>query len=263
MNDKEILTISQKYNHKYAREFGKKDAETKFISPIVATVTSIDEREDLFTREQEQSYFKALHYVKYRLALESQKKTSQVQKYASYYERIRNRITCANIKLLRKCISLTSIRLDEEVLIDVGNLALIDAVDNFDPWRGFNFSTYATHCILRRFAREAKKLSLVPINEDIDPSDVLPNIAANQKDDTLEFLKEKLRFFIRKRINGLTKQDIEILMYRFRLDDPYGKKFTLQKMSDKYGMSKERIRQLQNAALEKLKKAFDDNNVLS
>lgn len=52
-----------------------------------------------------------------------------------------------------------------ESLISVGTIALINAVDRFEPSRGVKFTTYATHCILgeiKRYFRDKSWLLKVP-----------------------------------------------------------------------------------------------------
>lgn len=52
-----------------------------------------------------------------------------------------------------------------ESLISVGTIALINAVDRFDPFRGVKFTTYATHCIMgeiKRYFRDHSWLLKVP-----------------------------------------------------------------------------------------------------
>lgn len=249
-----VLLISKKFNPEKVNEFKEKDSDKTFLSPIIL---SINEDETKFTRGQEQLYFKALHYIKYKIHVEMEE--SWPDQFINLYEHVRNRIICANLGLIKKCISLTSVHLDAEALIDAGNFALIDAVDNFDPWRGFYFSTYAMNCIFRRFMRESKRSSLVHPSET-DPTDILEGIPTKQKDEKLEFMKERLIKYIGKRVNGLTQQEIDILAVRFNLLDPYGKKKTLKEISSIHGISKERVRQLQNIALKKIRKAFVEND---
>ncbi len=52
-----------------------------------------------------------------------------------------------------------------ESLISVGTIGLINAVDRYEPFRGFKFTTYATHCILgeiKRYFRDKSWLLKVP-----------------------------------------------------------------------------------------------------
>ena len=64
----------------------------------------------------------------------------------------------------------------------------------------------------------------------------------------LERLVEVRR--LAQRFGGLSDLEREILRFRFSLDG--GKKATLQEIGDCHGLSRERIRQLQNGALAKL-----------
>ena len=57
----------------------------------------------------------------------------------------------------------------------------------------------------------------------------------------------------------LSTQEADILRKRFALDEDH--EWTLREIAQRYGVSRERIRQLQNRALSKLRKAFDELEV--
>lgn len=262
MNLEELYKKCQKFNRVMVKEFRKRNAETIFLQPAKLSFTQKNkptehpDDSNCFTKKDEQIYFQSLHYVKYKIALEFKRKSNLINKYAIFYKYIRNKIVSANMKLLYKCISLTSIKLDENTLLGAGQLAIMNAVESFDPWRGFSFSTYAMTCIFRQFIREAKKESLIKTRQDEDPSDSVSDIFIKDNSEQLEFLKEHLIKFLYIRANGLNDQDIEILTCRYRLDDSYEKKYTLLQISEKSGLSKERVRQLQKIAVNKLRQSF-------
>ena len=54
-------------------------------------------------------------------------------------------------------------------------------------------------------------------------------------------------------IKKLTNRERDIIVHRFGLDDKT--KWTLQKLADKYGITKERVRQIQNTVFEKDRKS--------
>lgn len=57
----------------------------------------------------------------------------------------------------------------------------------------------------------------------------------------------------------LTTQEADILRKRFAIEDDH--EWTLREIAQRYGVSRERIRQIQNRALSKLRKAFDELDV--
>jgi len=107
---------------------------------------------------------------------------------------------------------------------------------------------------IRKIAQKAISLE-TPIGEDKDKQDsilaefikdektIAPNIEASRK-----LLKERL-----KEISSeLTPRELKILGMRFGLDD--GVMHTLEETGEEFGVTRERIRQIQAKALEKLRK---------
>ena len=107
---------------------------------------------------------------------------------------------------------------------------------------------------IRKIAQKAVSLE-TPVGEDKDKQDsvlaefikddktIAPNIEASRK-----LLKERL-----KEISSeLTPRELKILGMRFGLDD--GVMHTLEETGEEFGVTRERIRQIQAKALEKLRK---------
>jgi len=63
---------------------------------------------------------------------------------------------------------------------------------------------------------------------------------------------------IRKILDQLSKKERDVLIMRFGLDDD-GNKKTLEEIGTRYGVSRERIRQIENRAISKLKKLCRNN----
>ena len=210
-------------------------------------------------------------------------------------------------------------------LIASGNMGLMQALQKFDPERGFRFSTYAMFWIkaeiyetilnnwsivklgssanqkrvffnLSRAKRalgimdnslsseqtkqiaeylsvpesdvenvstrmSARDVSLnAPLNTDSDSKDILSNMADTRIniEDSLEQLEFKRRGYelLRKHLSNLPERDREILQAR-RLSDPVA---TLETLSQKYGISRERVRQIEERAFDKLRQAILDES---
>ncbi len=65
---------------------------------------------------------------------------------------------------------------------------------------------------------------------------------------------------IKKMLNHLSEKERNVLIMRYGLDDN-GEKKTLEEIGSYYGVSRERIRQIENRAMSKLKKLCRNNNV--
>ncbi len=107
---------------------------------------------------------------------------------------------------------------------------------------------------IRKIAQKAVSLE-TPVGEDKDKQDsilaefikddktIAPNIEASRK-----LLKERLKEIS----SDLTPRELKILGMRFGLDD--GVMHTLEETGEEFGVTRERIRQIQAKALEKLRK---------
>ncbi|MEI7474676.1 MAG: sigma-70 family RNA polymerase sigma factor [bacterium] len=71
-------------------------------------------------------------------------------------------------------------------------------------------------------------------------------------------IHENLFVEIRKILNQLSPKERDVLIMRFGLDDD-GNKKTLEEIGTRYGVSRERIRQIENRAISKLKKLCRNN----
>ena len=65
---------------------------------------------------------------------------------------------------------------------------------------------------------------------------------------------------IKKMLNYLSEKERNVLIMRYGLDDN-GEKKTLEEIGTYYGVSRERIRQIENRAMSKLKKLCRNNNI--
>lgn len=206
-------------------------------------------------------------------------------------------------------------------LIASGNMGLMQALQKFDPERGFRFSTYAMFWIkaeiyetilnnwsivklgssanqkrvffnltrakralgimdnnlsdeqTKRIAEyldvpesdvermatrmSARDVSLnAPLNTDSDSKDILSNMADTRVniEESMEQLEFKRRGYelLKKHLSSLPERDREILKAR-RLSEPAA---TLETLSKKYNISRERVRQIEERALKKLKEAI-------
>ena len=99
---------------------------------------------------------------------------------------------------------------------------------------------------------------------------------ANQKDDNAKLsdfivdeatlspdtkvTQDNLFSDIKKMLNHLSEKERNVLIMRYGLDDN-GEKKTLEEIGSYYGVSRERIRQIENRAMSKLKKLCRNNNI--
>lgn len=187
-----------------------------------------------------------------------------LQRMLAWFHRalmIRGRLTQSNIRLVMSTARRPQFRgLDFNEVISAGNFALLRSIDRFDCSRGFKFSTYACQGIFQRIlhvvdsTRRYRRRFVSEFEEALERGDSAVRRHENQAAEWVEELREILR----TNRAGLTGLEHTVIQHRFGLavDSTSGKPMTLKEVGALLGVTKERIRQIQNRALTKLKSAF-------
>lgn len=171
------------------------------------------------------------------------------------------RINLPLVLAMAKRTRLTGIDLNE--LISEGNMALLRSVEKFDSSRGFKFSTYSCRAILKSFSRVAMRASRYrgKFPTEFDPamerSDYLDKKRISVEADCVDELKEILI----RNVAGLSEVEKTVIHERFAIgqlpiEEHLGPK-TLEQVGRIIGVTKERVRQIQNNALKKIKIALE------
>ena len=216
----------------------------------------------LLSAEQEKSLFRQYNYLKYRaakqiewLGLQYAPRTRDVdnaERLLRQATEIKNRIIQANLRLVISVAKQHMSRRDDFFeLISDGNMNLMRAIDGFDYSRGHKFSTYATWVIMRNFARSRAKESKrkeVTLAGDED----LSNVPAEAQGDADATIKD----FIDRVLSKLDRREREVIVRRFGLGDVHMPQ-TLEQVSMHLGVTKERVRQIEQQAFGKLRHMLD------
>jgi RNA polymerase primary sigma factor len=174
-------------------------------------------------------------------------------------------------------------------LINEGNMGLIRAVDKFDVEKGFKFISYARwwirHFILKAIFEQSTAIKLplkyatqLSKKDDADDSNTIQKLRQiyrpvsldqrlsedNNSDTILDLvdsesyempekaaMEKNLKDIIKEVMQKLKPIERDVISRHFGLD---GKRpLTLKEIGEKYNLTKERIRQIEHTALDKLK----------
>ena len=220
------------------------------------------------TPQQEGEIFLRYNYARYRLgklvdAQQRRKSLLRARQMVLWFARAmdsRCDIVGANMALvlaMAKRAKIPTVEFTE--LVSEGNMALLRSVEKFDVSRGFKFSTYACRAILKSYNRMATKTGRYrrrfPVEYDpaLEPSDYDVHKHEMQHADTLSALREILGL----NRAGLSGVEQTIVRERFALGGQ-GKRRTLAEVGRMVGLTNERVRQIQNRALGKIRTTLND-----
>ena len=225
----------------------------------------------LLTAEQERHLFRQLNYLLYRanrqrrkldVAIPNRALLQNIQDDLAHANAVKGRIIQANLRLVvsiaKKFVNPAN---SLEELISDGNIALIRAVEKFNFGLGNRFSTYATYAVQRnyfrtvsrgrrqreRFLSDEERLAVIPQAQHDQPVGAVG----------LQQLQQSFGSLLQK----LNPRERQIIERRFGFHGQEPK--TFKELGSELGVCKERIRQIQTRAMEKLRQYAETENLLS
>ena len=214
----------------------------------------------LLTAEQESLLFRRMNYCKARAATlqetlqRSQKTASQIEDLLLRAERIRNYLTQANTRLVMSIArGFVDARNSFDDLFSQGVTSLLHVVEKFDYSRGYRFSTYATCAVRRDLYRQVMSTKKHGQRYSTGADEALTDCSDHRSElsGISESSWKSLRKTISKMMDQLDERERLIMSARFGFGDQQGKA-SYSRLGEQLGISKERVRQLANRALEKL-----------
>jgi RNA polymerase sigma factor (sigma-70 family) len=212
------------------------------------------EERGYFSQEDTVAWSRAMHSAAHRVHQLLQAKqlvVPHIERMLAAYDVRRNAIVTGNQKLAYRAARRAAggeYDLSAELAADAFP-TLVIATQEYNPWLNIRFSTYATTCLTRFFQRELQlrqKRTDRPVGgsdvEDVfwrDDAEPYANIALSHD------LEQALRSPL------ITTQERGIIDALFFPDA--GAKTTLEAIGKAIGLSKERVRQIKNRALFKLR----------
>ena len=184
---------------------------------------------------------------------------AQRKKWHAVYLARRDAIVVGNRKLIYRAVRrwMPPAMWEDDMIGDC-QIVLIQAVAAYNPWLGIRFSTYAFTCLMRALSRLSQRHAADRLSKSL-PLAALPNGEPRNLDSLEEPVASLRRIdeFMREGNDLLSVREKKVLQRRFRLDDR-ARAGTLEEVGRELGLSKERVRQVQAGAIDKLRKAMTD-----
>jgi RNA polymerase sigma factor (sigma-70 family) len=231
----------------------------------------------LLNKEQEQHLFRKMNFLKHKASLLRRRLCKEVhgggiqleevdpsrvriadlrriEELQQQANEVKDRLISANMRLVANIAKKHAAQTDNfwELMSD-GNMSLIRAVEKFDYSRNFKFSTYASWAIMKNFARSIpeekhRRERFVTGHEDVFEA------APDNRSDEHEALAttERATHCVNRLLEYLDPRERDIIRMRAGLDD-HAKGMTLEEIGQQFGITKERVRQLNARAMKKLK----------
>ena len=224
----------------------------------------------LMKADEERLMFLRFNYSKRRLSELKRRihregltreRAEQVVLWHRRFEHFREYLVRTNLALVLAMAKRTRLgQADFAEIVSEGNMALLRAVDKFSVDRGFKFSTYACRAILKAFSRTALKASRhrtrfpVEFEPDLEKSDW-----SDRRRETIEEeCIDELKHIVDRNLADLTHVEQTVIRRRFNWQEQAESPLTLEEVGRIIGVTKERVRQIQNKALAKIRQVMED-----
>jgi RNA polymerase sigma factor (sigma-70 family) len=217
----------------------------------------------LLAREQEAHLFRKMNYLKYLASLirrrlePTRAKTADLDEVERLQEEalaVKNQIIRANLRLVvsiaKRHVGPTNNFFE---LVSDGNMSLIRAVEKFDYARGNKFSTYASWAIMKNFARTIPEENYRRDRFVTGHEEMFEAAADNRTDEhEYESALKRMQEAVKGMLGRLDDRERLIIVSRYGLNGTSEQ--TLEQLGRELGITKERVRQIESRAQDKLRR---------
>ncbi len=237
------------------------------LPPYLASLYAIP----LLNREQEAHYFRKFNYLKFRATKlreridRQQPKTGDLDALEQLIEQaqeVKNFLIRSNLRLV---VSIAKRHMTPSAnffeMVSDGNMSLFRAVEKFDYSRGNKFSTYATWAIMKNYARSIPT-EHTRMDRFRTGTDEMFDYSTDNKRNPYEDVRtnEQQHQAIMSILDQLEDRERNIIIQRYGLNDGT-EPLTLEQVGQRHGVTKERIRQIETRALQKIRKIASDEHL--
>jgi RNA polymerase primary sigma factor len=216
----------------------------------------------LFTPELERDLFRRYNYLKFKAARKiraldptatTEEHVGEIHKVLGRIDALKQRIVRANLRLVvsiaKKHVGWSPNFFD---VISDGNMSLMRAIEKFDYARGNKFSTYGTWAIVKNYARSIPEGHYHYNRYVTGQEELLAETADHREEAEYETDAQRVREVIAEGLSQLDQREREIVAGHFGLAEG-GATQTLEELGKRFGVTKERVRQIERRALDRLR----------
>lgn len=237
------------------------------LPPYLASLYSVP----LLTREEEGYYFRKMNYLKFK-AREIQrslydrsprtKDLQEIERLMELATEVKNFLIRSNLRLV---VSIAKRHMKPSTnffeMVSDGNMSLIRAIEKFDYTKGNKFSTYATWAIMKNYARSIPAEHKV-LDRFRTGSDEVFKLSEDDRGSQFadEVTNSNQRQMIMSILRQLDERERAIIVHRYGLERG-SEPETLEQVGSRFNVTKERIRQIESRAMQKIRKIAADEKL--
>lgn len=225
----------------------------------------------LLTKDEEVYYFRKMNFLFHQasqlqkqldVAQPKTKDMDQIERLIEQANEVKNFLIRSNLRLV---VSIAKKHMKPNAnffeMVSDGNISLIRAIEKFDFTRGFKFSTYASWAIMKNFARSIPA-EYTQLDRFRTGNEEVFDQASDPRSERLneEFVNQRQHEALMDLLSQLESRERDIIVLRYGLKERSAPQ-TLEQVGQKLGVTKERIRQLEARALQKLRKIAEQEHL--
>jgi len=237
------------------------------LPPYLASLYAVP----LLTREEEGYYFRKMNYLKFKASqlqkrlADRRPRTKELDEIELLIEKaveVKNFLIRSNLRLV---VSIAKRHMKPTTnffeMVSDGNMSLIRAIEKFDYTKGNKFSTYASWAIMKNYARsipaEHKLMDRYRTGTDEVFQFSEDGRGSQFAEEAINFRQHQIILDI---LDNLDERERAIIMHRYGLERG-SEPETLEQVGTRFNVTKERIRQIESRAMQKIRRIAESEKL--